>query len=176
MAVSAYGGLQRWAGHQDRRGLLPGGGDGLYLLPNVTWAHHWVIGTPFQYLAIAMAITVVGSSTHASVGTGFREPGSAYIGVRRTDDRSGPGQLPDWLARSWGLLGDLGSVADAMGELCAKRAGQDMFLAANWGVATQIYCLADGHPGLVRELFAWPAPATWKNCSRSATFAPTISF
>ena len=31
-------------------------GAGLFMLPNATWAHHWVIGTPFQYLAIALAI------------------------------------------------------------------------------------------------------------------------
>ena len=35
-----------------------------------------------------------------------------------------------------------------------------LFLAANWGVAAQIYCLADGHPKVVRELFAWMAPTT----------------
>jgi hypothetical protein len=25
----------------------------LYLLPQITWVHHWIIGTPFQYTAIA---------------------------------------------------------------------------------------------------------------------------
>ena len=31
-------------------------GVGLFALPNRTWAHHWIIGTPFQYLAIALSI------------------------------------------------------------------------------------------------------------------------
>ena len=34
-----------------------------------------------------------------------------------------------------------------------------MFLAANWGVATQIFCLSDGHPNVVREWWAAPALA-----------------
>lgn len=30
-------------------------GLGIYLLPNHTWIHHWIIGTPFQYAALAIA-------------------------------------------------------------------------------------------------------------------------
>src|SRR4029453_17039866 len=29
---------------------------GVYLLPNVTFVHHWIISTPFHYAAIALAL------------------------------------------------------------------------------------------------------------------------
>jgi hypothetical protein len=41
-------------------------------------------------------------------------------------------------------------------ELVAKRAGHDHFIAGNWGVGTQMYCLSGGDPELVRELFWVP--------------------
>jgi hypothetical protein len=28
-----------------------------YLLPLATWTHHWIVGTPFQYLGIALAVS-----------------------------------------------------------------------------------------------------------------------
>jgi hypothetical protein len=45
-----------------------------------------------------------------------------------------------------------------LGKLVAKRAGRDRFIAGNRGVATQMYCLSDGDPELVRELFWEPTP------------------
>jgi hypothetical protein len=44
-----------------------------------------------------------------------------------------------------------------LGVLASQRAGHAAFIAADWGVATQIFCLAQGRPGLVKEkeLFWW---------------------
>jgi hypothetical protein len=147
---------------------------GLFLLPNGTWVHHWVIGTPFQYLAIAMAITMSGrgslrSSRPAMAGRAALISALGLLLIVRAEGAAG---LNCSLAR--------GAYAEAwdplltrLGQLCAKRAGQDMFLAANWGVAAQIYCLSDGHPKLVRELFTWPAPPTLEKLVR---FGPFRSF
>ncbi|HSF43414.1 MAG TPA: hypothetical protein VLT87_26685, partial [Thermoanaerobaculia bacterium] len=42
-------------------------GCGLWLLPRATWAHHWILGTPFQYAALALALS-------SEAGRRFRRP------------------------------------------------------------------------------------------------------
>jgi hypothetical protein len=38
-----------------------------------------------------------------------------------------------------------------LGRFAADRAGEAIFIAADWGVATQIYCFSNGRPGFVEE-------------------------
>jgi len=40
-----------------------------------------------------------------------------------------------------------------LGRFAAAHAGEAAFIAADWGVGTQIFCLAQGRRDLVRELF-----------------------
>ncbi len=40
-----------------------------------------------------------------------------------------------------------------IGELAAKNADRSLYVASDWGVATQIYCLSNGRPEIVREPF-----------------------
>ncbi|HSF43949.1 MAG TPA: hypothetical protein VLT87_29430, partial [Thermoanaerobaculia bacterium] len=40
-----------------------------------------------------------------------------------------------------------------IGEFAAARAGEAVFVASDWGVATQILCFGNGRPGLVHEPF-----------------------
>jgi hypothetical protein len=50
-------------------------------------------------------------------------------------------------SRSWHpSLSDLGTFA-------AEHSREALFLASDWGVATQIYCLAQGQPTVVEEMF-----------------------
>ena len=127
-------------------------GIGLLLLPNVTAVHHWVIGTPFQYLAIAMAVSPT-----------IRPLASARIpvilsrcvlvlalGMLLALRIQGTTELTRSLARGVASRAWDPSLT-RLGEFSASRAGKDMFLAANWGVATQFYCLSGGHPHVVRE-------------------------
>jgi len=129
-------------------------GVGLFLLPRATWAHHWVIGTPFQYLALAMAIK-------GPERPPIRLPRLAFvcravllgaIGVLMIVRVHGTLDLARALAR--------GASSDAwdpsltrLGDLAAEKAGHDFFIAGNWGVATQMYCLSDGNLELVSELY-----------------------
>ncbi len=130
---------------------------GLFLLPNETGAHHWVIGTPFQYLAIAMAI---GGPEHPPIrlprlAVVSRAALVGVVGVLILVRAHGTLDLARALAR-----GDSSETwapsLTRLGELGAQRAGHDLFVAGNWGVATQMYCLSNGHPSMVRELLQWP--------------------
>lgn len=126
---------------------------GLCLLPRATWAHHWILATPFQYLAAALAMQ--GLPAAASPRRGQRVAGILLIGLvgfwfgprivgiasieqaLRQGDAS-PGWDPS-LAR--------------LGEFAARRTDRALFVAAGWGVGTQIRCFSNGRPGLLEELF-----------------------
>jgi hypothetical protein len=130
---------------------------GLYLLPNATGAHHWVIGTPFQYLALAMALERPDSPrprrpVQARIARAVLIAAIALLLIVRAHGALDLGRA---LAQ-----GQTSSAWDSsltrLGEFAASRAGRDLFIAGNWGVATQIYCQANGYPYVVREILEWP--------------------
>lgn len=41
-----------------------------------------------------------------------------------------------------------------LGVFAAEHANEAIFVAADWGVATQIYCLSNGRHGLVQQIFS----------------------
>lgn len=127
-------------------------GVGVYLLPREIWVHHWVLGTPFQYVAVALAVdsarrpTGVGHGRLATYGllaivtatlvTRAIGLTSLELALQRGD-----------AAKSWHP--ELTRVA----RFAATRAGEAAFIAADWGVGTQVFCLGQGRPGLIKELF-----------------------
>ena len=129
-------------------------GVGLYLLPKETSMHHWVIGAPFQYLGAAAACAAVCDD----------------VANRRSHSRRTAVALS--LALALLLLGRLPTLVSVeralvqgrsshkyspsltrLAEFAARQDGQTLFVATDWGVATQIDCLAQGAPGRVVELF-----------------------
>ena len=122
---------------------------GLLLLPRPTWAHHWILGTPLQYLAVALALTAARAAPGRALRTLAAALGvccAAWVGVRaaavwRLEEARASGRA------SRAFDPDL----SALGEFAARRADRAIFVATDWGVASAIYCLADGRPGLVHE-------------------------
>ena len=118
----------------------------LFLLPRPTWAHHWILGTPFQYAALALALAALPGgrwdrrtlAVLAVAWLGLRLPGF----VSNESALARGNASPKWDSSLAGL-----------GEFAARHAGEAVFLASDWGVATQIYCFANGRPGIVREPF-----------------------
>jgi hypothetical protein len=135
-------------------------GTGLYLIPNQTGVYHWVIGTPFQYLAIA-----TGAGGHdlpqvrlPRLALACRGALLATLGALLIARVHGTLDVASALthgatSRQWD------PSLTRLGELGAERAGHDLFLAANWGVAIQIYCLSGGELGVVREPY-WSTTTT----------------
>lgn len=115
-------------------------GAALFFLPRRTQAHHWIIGTPFQYAAIAVAIA---------------EPGRLRSVARVC-------VLSLLLLRLPGVADTTGAVAnDRTAERfdpALTRASQflaarsDAFVVAStWGIGNQIVAFAQGRPGAVHE-------------------------
>ena len=126
----------------------------LYMLPAPIWVHHLIIGTPFQYAAISLAflgiinVNTTGSLTHRN----FRFilislliiliiPRSIGIASIEKSFKYGQSSI-DW-----------DPSLTKIGCFASSRTKEAIFIAADWGVATQIFCLSNGHPDFVYELF-----------------------
>jgi hypothetical protein len=127
-------------------------GAGLWAMPRATRAHHWILATPFQYLAIALALRAL--------------PWRGTSGGRRIAGLALAVLATLWLGLRLAALGSLesalrhGSASEAwdpslaeLGQFAARRPPGTLFVATGWGVATQILCFADGRPGRVVEPF-----------------------
>ena len=122
-------------------------GAGLWGLPRATGAHHWILATPFQYLAIVLVLRA--------------------LPWRRTIAGLTPAVLVTlWLALRLAALGSLeddlrrGSASEAfdpslaeLGRFAARRPPGTLFVATDWGVGTQILCFTNGRPGRLLEPF-----------------------
>ena len=123
---------------------------GLYFLPRPTWAHHWVLGTPLQYAAVALAHPPFqwGRERRNALGIALTAVVVLWLGARlpglvRTERALAAGRA----SSAWSP-----SLAD-LGRFAAERADGAVFLASDWGVATQILAFSGGRPGLVYEPF-----------------------
>lgn len=123
---------------------------GLYLLPRPTWVHHWLLGTPFQYAAVALALAAFQRERGRRNALGIALTAVVVLwlaarlpGLVRTERALAAGRASsDWAP----------SLAD-LGRFAAERADGAVFLASDWGVATQIMAFSGGRPGLVYEPF-----------------------
>jgi len=125
----------------------------LYALPRVIWVHHWLVGTPLLALAVVMALGPGGS------GRSHPEPGAAVA----------HGAVGAWLGVRAVLLGTaVASLAAGhashrwdpsltrFAAFTATRRERVLVVGADWGVAVQAHCFADGAPGFAFEPF-WTA-------------------
>lgn len=123
---------------------------GLYLLPQNIWAHHWVIGTPFQYMSIALFLTGL---SQEDVIRNWRIKHWAivvlmtlFIGFRIVGVTSLQQSL---------IEGDSNGSWDPsltqIGKFAAERSNDSIFIAANWGTANQMICFLNGQPGVVYQ-------------------------
>lgn len=137
-------------------------GLGLWLLPRATWVHHWILGTPIQYAALALALSAPAGKRLR--GLALRGLAALWIAAR----------LPGLVAVEQALARRSASPAwdpslARLGEFAAARAGQAVFVASDWGVATQIHCFGNGRTGLVHEPFwRYRGPEQLREISRTA--------
>jgi hypothetical protein len=126
---------------------------GLYLLPRRVAAHHLIIGTPYQYAAVALALVALGRTPRRrpsgrALRMGLTVLVAAWIGLRL---------VTIWPVEVHLAHGDAGEAWDpslrGLALFAAARRDVAVFVASDWGVATQIYCFADGRPDLVYEPF-----------------------
>jgi hypothetical protein len=128
-------------------------GIAFYSIPIFTWVHHWIIGTPFQYMAISLV--VVGLYASKPVGLRIRILRSIFNFLIITLVAF---RLFGLVSLEESFLRDDSSLSwdpslTKIGYFVARHSEEAVFIAANWGVATQMYCLSNGKPNLVYEPF-----------------------
>jgi hypothetical protein len=126
---------------------------GLFLLPQETWVHHWVVGTPFQYVAIGLGLEALLNASPLSTRARLLGVTRWFIvGILLVTRVVSLDFLEGALQR-----GQAGKAwhpdLTELGRLAAAQANDAIFVAADWGVGTQIYCLANGRRGFVHEAF-----------------------
>ena len=106
-----------------------------------------MIGTPFQYLALSMALVRPDRPRvrPPRLALACRVVLVGVVGVLMVVRAQGTLDLVDAFRRGASSK-DWDPSLTCLGELAAKRAGRDRFIAGNWGVATQIYCLSEREP------------------------------
>lgn len=119
-------------------------------LPHRTAEQHWIVGTPFQYLGIALASASIWGKSAPSNGLRWlfatclallliaRVPAgmSAFAAVR--DDK-------------YSMIWD--PSLNTAAAFAARQPENTVFIAANWGTAAQVFCFANGRQNFVVEPF-----------------------
>jgi hypothetical protein len=124
----------------------------LFFLPHPTYFHHWILGTPFQYCAVALAASVLNTiSSQKPTRAGayrfiFAVSLVGLVAVR----------LPNVAALERSLVSGKASAGfspafSRLTELASVNKKAAFFIAADWGTANQIYCGADGEDEIVGE-------------------------
>ncbi len=131
----------------------------LFILPSPPWAHgtwvnHWIIGTPFQYTAISFALVGVYSmksngNLQLQLFRGIFTPIVILLIISRV---MGIVSIEKSFQRGDTSL-DWDPSLSEMGHFASKLSNDAIFIASDWGVATQIFCLSNGLPDLVYEPF-----------------------
>ena len=150
-------------------------GVSLFLIPRTTSVHHWILGTPFQYAAMALAVT--GLSGLAAERTRMTRlcqtillvAVMALIAVR----------IPNVFAVEQSFMQGGASQQfhpdfTRVAELAAARAPDAVFVSADWGTANQIYCVANGTPDLVHEPYWGADPGARVQDIATTTTKPTM--
>jgi hypothetical protein len=115
---------------------------GTWLLPAVTEAHHWIVGTPFQYVAFAFAMERADDRKRwarlaLALLFAVRLPALVATASSISAGRSGIEWHPDF---------------SALGIWASRTPSDTVFVAADWGLATQIACFSNG-VHVPKELF-----------------------
>jgi len=123
----------------------------LFLLPYWTEFHHWILGTPFQYAAIALGFSITPGRKTKSKNSFWkwlwlgpwllillRLPSLAQTQKAIAEHRTG-------------IMWD--SSFNTLTAFAAQHCDKAIFIAADWGFANQIYSICQGRPLTVFEPF-----------------------
>ena len=119
------------------------------LIPHPTFVHHWIIATPFQYAAIALALPALKDNKNTRR---LFIAVVVFLMVMRI-----PNLITVEQAFASGKASDRYDAAyNTLMRLAAARSKDALFISSDWGSATQIYCGSNGQDDFVYEPF-WNA-------------------
>ncbi len=150
-------GVVLWKRRGSTAALLPGAmlaswaaiGVVLPLLPHGTGVHHWIIGTPFQYFAIALVCGELWRRGRPRGASVVLAVGVLALLIARVPaiDAVADGLRHDTYTKEWG------PSLNAAAQFIAKQPPSAIVITANWGIGTQAFCFANGREDFVFELY-----------------------
>ena len=121
----------------------------LRLLPSGTTENHWILGTPFQYVAIALFVAATSADGRRAVARRICLASVAVLLICRT-----PGLLSAFEAiRDDHYSADWDPSVNEAARFAASLPPDAVFIAADWGVAAEVLCLSNGRENFVFEPF-----------------------
>jgi hypothetical protein len=116
------------------------------LIPHPTFVHHWIIATPFQYVAIAVALPAL--RNHKNTYKLFVAV-LLFLVVMRI-----PSLIDVEKSFASGKASERYDPAyNRLMQLAAMRSKDALFISSDWGSAAQIYCGSNGQDDFVYESF-----------------------
>jgi hypothetical protein len=145
-------------------------------MPQETSVHHWILGTPFQYAAVAAALAGFSETMKSKLPRWQRV--SRILLLVSVAGLTGV-RLPNIVAVEKDLAAGKASKQfdpdfTRVAELAAARSGDAVFVSADWGTATQIYCVNNGRADLVYETFWGSDPGNAVLEVMKKTAKPTV--
>jgi hypothetical protein len=118
-----------------------GSGLATWLLPGPTDAHHWILATPFQYVAIAAALSLW--LRDRAGWTAWRVAVPIVLVLFLGNRAALVATTVNDLARG-AASGAFDPSLTRLGAFVRAAGDENAFIAADWGVSTVMFCLADG--------------------------------
>ena len=112
-------------------------------IPQDTWIHHWIIGTPFQYLAIALFFSGLLETKTIAKKVNYGLIFSVLLVIFSLYRLSGLVSVERALARGATSPAWDKSLSQ-MGEFAASRSNSAIFAAEDWGISNQLICFTNG--------------------------------
>ncbi len=125
----------------------------LFLLPARTLFHHWILGTPFQYVGTALWLQGLRSRRSATGRGSVLAAGATAIVVLWLATRVPTVVQTVADLRAGAAASGFDPSFAALGEFAARETDRAIFIASDWGVGTQLYCYTGGDTRAVDELF-----------------------
>jgi hypothetical protein len=122
----------------------------IYFLPAPTSVHHWIIATPFQYVAVGMFLLGLVEQNPNTLSSASKLIFTAPLLLLAISRVSGAVAVEQSF-----LKGDASYKWDpsltTMAKFAADQSAHAIFIAADWGIANQMICFLNGNPGIVHE-------------------------
>ncbi len=122
-----------------------------YFFPQTTGYYHWIVSTPFQYIALALLVVAAQKGEIEWKGLVSWKAGLALLLVFSLFRAGGLIMLEQSLLR-----GDASETWDhsltSIGQFAGQNANKAVFIAVDWGTANQMICFTNGQPGVVYEV------------------------
>jgi hypothetical protein len=122
-----------------------------YFLPQQTWIHHWIIGTPFQYAAIALFLSELEVNKLSILVNNYQKIMGLFLAMLIFSRIYGLVSIESALSKE--IASPLWDKSQTLvGEFAAAKSKDAFFVAGDWGIVNQLICFMNGDRSSILQL------------------------